>query len=622
LTVTYAVSTVVTQQSVWKYDDRGLDLGTAWRAPEYDDSTWASGPAQLGFGDGDEATVINTNRARITTYFRKAFVPAAGGTYLGLTVRLLRDDGGVVYLNGTEVFRSNMRTNLPIAWDTQALATALTQDESTQFYDNPVNLALLHPGTNWLAAEIHQYGTTSSDLSFDLELVATNMPYTMNTPPVIALGSGQVPLQIAEDAVTPPVRFSVNDRESWEEGLVVTASSSNTNLVPDGNYVFGGDPTNRSVVVVPAANAFGSATITLTVSDGFTNASTSFSLTVTPVQDPPLVSLAGLTNGSLISGMPVTLTAAVFDAETNTSLVEFFINGVKVGQDTTAPYTFNWNNAVSGYYTLSVRATDTTGLVGEMTPIFVSVLGAPTRLILTGANWRYYDQGLDLGTAWRELTYNDTAWPQGPGPLGYSDASGVYPVTTNSYGPNASAKYITTYYRNSFTVANARQWTNLLVNLQRDDGAILYLNGIEVFRSNMPTGLVTAVTTAIDAMSGTAETNWYSTNISVSLLREGVNVLAAEVHQNIGTSSDIFFNLELLANTILQPPSLALTTTTGQMSFTWPESSGGLKLFSTTNLAPPAVWNPVTNAGYTTNNGIKAIVPMDAAGRFFQLRAQ
>ncbi|HEY2952833.1 MAG TPA: Ig-like domain-containing protein, partial [Verrucomicrobiae bacterium] len=63
---------IVPTNSVWKYLDNGSDQGTAWIAPAFDDSSWASGPAQLGYGDGDEATVVNsgpTNNYYITTYF-------------------------------------------------------------------------------------------------------------------------------------------------------------------------------------------------------------------------------------------------------------------------------------------------------------------------------------------------------------------------------------------------------------------------------------------------------------------------------------------------------------------------------------------------------------------------
>ena len=98
--------------STWRYRDDGSDQGTAWQAIDFDDSSWAAGPAQLGYGDGDEATVVsygpNISFKYVTTYFRQAFTIANPAAYPTLTVRLLRDDGGVVYLNGVEVMRSRI----------------------------------------------------------------------------------------------------------------------------------------------------------------------------------------------------------------------------------------------------------------------------------------------------------------------------------------------------------------------------------------------------------------------------------------------------------------------------------------------------------------------------------
>src|SRR5262245_2646977 len=64
--------------SVWKYLDDGSDAGTAWVRPDFNDRDWASGRAQLGYGDGDEATTTgfggNSTNRFITTYFRHAFL--------------------------------------------------------------------------------------------------------------------------------------------------------------------------------------------------------------------------------------------------------------------------------------------------------------------------------------------------------------------------------------------------------------------------------------------------------------------------------------------------------------------------------------------------------------------
>ena len=78
----------------WKYLDNGTDQGTAWRAASFNDSTWPSGPAQLGYGDGDEATTLgfgpDGNNKFITTYFRRAFNVTNASLFSGVTLRLLR----------------------------------------------------------------------------------------------------------------------------------------------------------------------------------------------------------------------------------------------------------------------------------------------------------------------------------------------------------------------------------------------------------------------------------------------------------------------------------------------------------------------------------------------------
>src|SRR5688572_4909802 len=165
---------LVPRGSVWKYLDNGSDQGTTWRAPAFDDSAWASGLAQLGFGDGDEVTVISggpdPTQKNVTTYFRRSF-DAPATNVLSLILRVLRDDGAVVYINGLEVFRSNMPDG-PITYNTLASLAVGGPEESTQFVTANISPAVLVPGANTIAVEIHQNSPLSSDLSFDLELEA------------------------------------------------------------------------------------------------------------------------------------------------------------------------------------------------------------------------------------------------------------------------------------------------------------------------------------------------------------------------------------------------------------------------------------------------------------------
>jgi hypothetical protein len=167
-------STLVARGAVWRYLDNGTNQGTAWRAPTFSDASWALGAAQLGYGDGDETSVVsfggNAANKYITTYFRHRFAVADPSTIATLTLRVLRDDGAVVYLNGVEVWRSNMPSG---AIDYRTLASsAIGGADENVFHETAVTPTLLVAGDNVLAVEIHQANATSSDLSFDLELTA------------------------------------------------------------------------------------------------------------------------------------------------------------------------------------------------------------------------------------------------------------------------------------------------------------------------------------------------------------------------------------------------------------------------------------------------------------------
>jgi hypothetical protein len=175
-------------------------------------------------------------------------------------------------------------------------------------------------------------------------------------------------------------------------------------------------------------------------------------------------------------------------------------------------------------------------------------LTAADVLIPTGATWKYLDNGSDQGTAWRTPAFNDTAWASGPAQLGYGDGD---EATVVSYGPNSGAKYITTYFRRSFNVADASAYLNATVRVLRDDGAVVYVNGTEVFRSNMPGGGVGYQTLASAAID---DNTFYSASFSPSLLVDGANVVAVEIHQANGTSSDLSFDLELTASTTVSAP--------------------------------------------------------------------
>lgn len=161
------VEVVVPLGSEWAYLDNGTDPGPDWINENFDDSAWKYGRAELGYGDDDEATEIDNNEANYPTYyFRHEFEPDDLHDDTEATLRLRRDDGAIVYLNGVEVMRSNMPEG-PINHSDFALGVVGDEDEYVTMSITP---SLLIDDDNILAVEIHQANATSSDTSFDLEL--------------------------------------------------------------------------------------------------------------------------------------------------------------------------------------------------------------------------------------------------------------------------------------------------------------------------------------------------------------------------------------------------------------------------------------------------------------------
>ena len=165
--------TLVAAGSSWKFLDNGSDQETAWRNPGFNDSSWSNGVAQFGYGDGDEQTVVsfggNTSNKRVTTYFRKTFVADNVTDITNVTVKLVMDDGTAVFLNGAPVVYSLLATNA--AFNTLASISPVALQATWQSF--PVDPGLLFEGTNTLAVEAHQSSVTGSNLSFDLQLLAT-----------------------------------------------------------------------------------------------------------------------------------------------------------------------------------------------------------------------------------------------------------------------------------------------------------------------------------------------------------------------------------------------------------------------------------------------------------------
>ncbi len=328
-------TSLVTPQTAWRYLSDGTDAGTTWRDPAFDDTTWSVGDAELGYGDGDEGTVVSPKG--LTSYFRRSFAVGDPAQVTGLTLLLQRDDGAVAYLNGVEVARSNMPAG-PVTATTPASSDVSGAAEKA-FVSLAVPSSALVAGTNVLAVEVHNASTSSSDLSFDAELV----PTVAGTGPLVSSG----------------------DTWAWLDG-----------------------------------------------------------------RTPPAA-------------------------------------------DWTAP-----------------------------------------------------------GAA-------DSTWARGSSQLGFGDGD------ERTLLPTGGTTY---YFRRAFEVADVGRVAALRLGIVRDDGAAVYVNGVEVLRSNLPAGALTPTTRATVNVAGADESAWTEVDVPVSVLRAGTNVVAVEVHQQAPSSSDVSFDLRLTAS--------------------------------------------------------------------------
>jgi hypothetical protein len=177
---------------LWLYLADGSDQGTVWRNPDYNDDAWLEGASELGYGENDEATDIGfvdtdpdtpANQRNATSYFRKHITIANPTDFAEFTLSIKYDDAAAVYVNGTQVVRTN---NLPAGAAYDDFATSNTPDESTYFaFTLPSSRFVV--GENTIAVEIHNSSASSGDVSFDLRLRGEVVSSTGNITEAIPL---------------------------------------------------------------------------------------------------------------------------------------------------------------------------------------------------------------------------------------------------------------------------------------------------------------------------------------------------------------------------------------------------------------------------------------------------
>lgn len=177
--------------------------------------------------------------------------------------------------------------------------------------------------------------------------------------------------------------------------------------------------------------------------------------------------------------------------------------------------------------------------MGALAMLASSGIQAQTLIFNKNASWSYKDNNQAQPAGWNAQTYDISTWAIGNGPLGYGD-----PVTTT-----INSGLTTAYFAKDFTVDLSTLSDTMELGVMRDDGIIVYLNGEEVVRDNMPAGAVTFNTFSSTTIDGAAESVYNIFSIPKSKFVNGVNRFSIELHNRSTTSSDLRIDAYLKTTT-------------------------------------------------------------------------
>jgi beta-glucanase (GH16 family) len=168
----------------------------------------------------------------------------------------------------------------------------------------------------------------------------------------------------------------------------------------------------------------------------------------------------------------------------------------------------------------------------------------PGVLVPSGSKWRWRYLTGSWPTGWLDPSYDDGHWKLGPGPLGF----GASQATDIDGFASTADRPLSAQFRRTFEVDDPAAVSDLILTATANDGVVVFVNGTEVGRANLPVGPLSAGTWATAApRASVADLNPVSFKVPVDLLRAGTNVVAASTHLNYRATADASFDLTLSA---------------------------------------------------------------------------
>jgi ELWxxDGT repeat protein len=340
-----------------------------------------------------------------------------------------------------------------------------------------------------------------------------------------------------------------------------------------------------------------------------------FNFTLLATNQPPVVTIQSPPYGAVLpTGSNVVLSAIVSDNTTAYGPVaEFFMDGQSIGV-LSGPYRLNWT-ATPGPHVLRVTATDSFGASSSSAGrlFFVS-----DPLFTTGAAWRCSVFGTNAGTAWRLPTFDDSGWRSLSTPMGFGYA-GVHLIPSNINNTPIRTFY---FRRNLLTDLTGMNYAS--ITLKRNDGAVVYVNGQELARPNLPLPPtnITWLTYALTNVAHNFLLNEPAPDylpVPLSWLNPGSNLFAVEIHQAPtvprGDILDLYFDLSLAAFSYNPNPVLQISTDGTNAIVQWPDYLPDWQLEQAPDLA---AWSAVTNTPTLENSLSTVRLPLQT-DMFFRL---
>ncbi|NHM08061.1 hypothetical protein G4D82_12585 [Flavobacterium sp. CYK-4] len=552
----------------------------------------------------------DANNKYVTTYFRRSFQVSNPAAYSAMLFEVMRDDGVAVYLNGTEIFRNNLPEGT-INYNTFAMNSVGGSDETQWYsilIDSNnllvgTNVIAVEIHQQSLASsDLTFNGRLSGTIPS-----SCGIPDNLNTAGVDS-SSATINWQAVAGATGYYIQYRIVGTATWTSTATNTNAKLLSGLVPDTDYEYQVQALCSIAGDFSALGQFSTVAMSCAIPTGLstsnvTGTTAQLSWQAVPDAENYNVQYRQVDTEEWNTGVSTTTTINIIGLNPQTAY-EFKVMAIcslpggfsdttnfittnpvchaptalTVVSNTASTVYLNWNAVVdasayniqyqlagSNTWVNTTSSTNTKAITGlipstnyqfrvqavcsynsDFSTIvdFTTYPGGTDTFLPANATWKYLDNGSDAGTTWRNNNFDDSSWLSGKAEFGYGDGD---ETTVVSYGPDANHKHLTTYFRKTFNVINPNAYSELTLGVIFDDGVVVYLNGTEVMRRNMPAGNVNYNMPANASVSGSAETTWNNVVLSPSMFLTGTNVLTAEVHQASYDSSDMSFNARITA---------------------------------------------------------------------------